>query len=126
MTIGIYSEFVPVHVQVSELVLVPEGEIEVYKPSGEPPVTKYRIGPAQIEKVNEYFAQKTKYSPWALREKSYTPEESFYDTETGLILDFNEEGGIKKSRSRTKMSSSKARSKKRMGLTSAELAVGGL
>jgi hypothetical protein len=124
MTIGIYSGFVPVHVQVSELVLVPEGEIEVYKPSGEPPVTKYRIGPAQIEKVNEYFAQKTKYSPWALREKSYEPEELFYDNETGLVLDFEE--GDKKSRSRPKVTSSKTRNKKRVGLTSTELAVGGL
>ncbi|WP_170066277.1 hypothetical protein [Neomoorella humiferrea] len=55
----------PVHVQVSGLVLIPESEIMVMKLPGQPPVTVYYIGPAQIEKVEEYFAGERKlYSPW--------------------------------------------------------------
>lgn len=137
MAIGIYSEFVPVHVQVSELILVPESEIVIRKPSGQLPVTEYRIGPGQLEKVNEYIAQKTKYSPWALREKNYTPGASFYDFETGFNLDSGmdtgegiEEGIKKKSRSRKKTRSIKTGKegnlKKRQSVTCPELAVGGL
>lgn len=62
--IGIYSEFVPVHVQVSDLRLVPEGEIIILKLPGQTPVTVYHIGPGQIKMVEEYFAQ-ISYSPWA-------------------------------------------------------------
>ncbi|WP_258360179.1 hypothetical protein [Moorella sulfitireducens (nom. illeg.)] len=55
----------PVHVQVSKLVLIPESEIIVMNLPGQPPVTVYYIGPAQIEKVEEYFAGERKlYSPW--------------------------------------------------------------
>ncbi|WP_141263894.1 hypothetical protein [Moorella sp. E308F] len=62
---GEKNPFVPVHVQVSELVLIPESEIIVLKPPGQTPVTVYYIGPAQMEKVEEYFASKWKlYSPW--------------------------------------------------------------
>ncbi|WP_062285133.1 hypothetical protein [Neomoorella mulderi] len=62
---GEKNPFVPVHVQVSGLVLIPESEIIVLKPPGQPPVTVYYIGPAQIEKVEKYFAGERKlYSPW--------------------------------------------------------------
>ncbi|WP_170291253.1 hypothetical protein [Neomoorella glycerini] len=61
---GEKNPFVPVHVQVSELVLIPESEIIVLKLPGQPPVTVYYIGPAQIEKVEEYFAGRKPYSPW--------------------------------------------------------------
>ncbi|MGI9862926.1 hypothetical protein SDD30_16230 [Moorella naiadis] len=135
--VGIYSEFVPVHVQVSELSLVPEGEIEIYKPSGGQPVTKYRISPAQIEKVNEYFAQKTRYSPWAFRKKSYMSKDSFHDTKTGFSLDFKmdtgdwtEEESKEKSRSREKTRFNKTGKggnlKKRQSVICPELAAGGL
>ncbi|WP_129588645.1 hypothetical protein [Moorella stamsii] len=62
---GEKNPFVPVHVQVSGLVLIPESEIMVMKLPGQPPVTVYYIGPAQIERVEEYFASERKpYSPW--------------------------------------------------------------
>ncbi|WP_062285934.1 hypothetical protein [Neomoorella mulderi] len=62
---GEKNPFVPIHVQVSELVLMPESEIMVLKLPGQTPVTVYYIGPAQVEKVEEYFAGKWKlYSPW--------------------------------------------------------------
>jgi hypothetical protein len=70
--VGEKNPFVPVHVQVSELVLIPESEIIVLKPPGQPPVTVYYIGPAQIEMVEEYFARKEKlYSPWRKEGESF-------------------------------------------------------
>ncbi|OIQ11573.1 hypothetical protein [Neomoorella thermoacetica] len=61
---GEKNPFVPVHVIISDLVLVPESEIIVMKLPGQPPLTVYRIGPAQIEMVDEYFARRKPYSPW--------------------------------------------------------------
>jgi len=61
--VGEKNPFVPVHVQVSDLVLIPESGIIVLKLPGQTPVTIYYIGPAQIKKVEEYFAER-KYSPW--------------------------------------------------------------
>ncbi|WP_338826086.1 hypothetical protein [Neomoorella thermoacetica] len=61
---GEKNPFVPVHVIISDLVLVPESEIIVMKLPGQPPLTVYRIGPAQVKKVEEYFAKQKPYSPW--------------------------------------------------------------
>jgi hypothetical protein len=63
LEVGEKNPFVPVHVQVSELALIPESEIIVLKLPGQTPVTIYYIGPAQIKKVEEYFAERN-YSPW--------------------------------------------------------------
>ncbi|WP_338826358.1 hypothetical protein [Neomoorella thermoacetica] len=61
---GEKNPFVPVHVIISDLVLVPESEIIVMKLPGQPPLTVYRIGPAQVKMVEEYFAKRKPYSPW--------------------------------------------------------------
>ncbi|WP_187296499.1 hypothetical protein [Neomoorella thermoacetica] len=61
---GDKNPFVPVHVVISDLVLVPESEIAIIKLPGQPPMTVYRIGPAQIEMVEEYFTRRKLYSPW--------------------------------------------------------------
>lgn len=143
MAIGIYSEFVPVHVQVSELILVPESEIVIYKPPGQPSVTKYYIGRGQIEKVEEYIMQKTRFSPWPtgnnLRRIEEVSEAEQDNTpgfdltpETNIETDFEE--GQEEGKDERSSGSKKARTKRsktpkkdgRRSLAQAILIAGGL